>query len=100
MSPPHVLVIGGGIGGLCLAQGLRAAGVPVTVHERDTHPAGRWEGYRIHIDPAGARSLRACLPDRLWRAFLDLAAPGGEFGFLTERLTELLVVEEELSHPR
>ncbi|MCP2334660.1 FAD-dependent oxidoreductase [Actinoalloteichus caeruleus] len=100
MNAPHVLVIGGGIGGLCLAQGLRAAGVPVTVHERDTHPAGRWEGYRIHIDPAGARSLRACLPDRLWRAFLDLAAPGGDFGFLTERLTELLVVEEEISHPR
>ena len=26
----HVVVIGGGIGGLCLAQGLRKAGVPVS----------------------------------------------------------------------
>jgi 2-polyprenyl-6-methoxyphenol hydroxylase-like FAD-dependent oxidoreductase len=95
----NVLVIGGGIGGLCLAQGLRKAGVPVTVYERDTHPAGRWEGYRIHIDPAGARSLRACLPDDLWRTFLATAGPGGDFGFLTEQLAELVVVEETISHP-
>jgi 2-polyprenyl-6-methoxyphenol hydroxylase-like FAD-dependent oxidoreductase len=97
---PRVLVIGGGIGGLCLAQGLRKAGVPVTVFERDTHPAARWEGYRIHIDPAGARALRACLPDKLWDAFLATSAPGGDFGFLTQQLTELLVVEEAISHPR
>lgn len=94
-----VIVVGGGIGGLCLAQGLRQAGVAVEVHERDTHPAGRWEGYRIHIDPAGARSLRACLPDDLWRTFLATAGPGGDFGFLTEKLAELVVVEESISHP-
>lgn len=100
MTRPHVLVIGGGIGGLCLAQGLRRVGVPVTVFERDSHPAGRWEGYCIHIDPAGARSLHACLPDNLWQAFLATSAPGGDFGFLTEQLHELLVVEEAISHPR
>ncbi|MDN5917153.1 MAG: FAD-dependent monooxygenase, partial [Pseudonocardia sp.] len=99
MTPPSVLVVGGGIGGLCLAHGLRTAGVDVEVAERDTHPAGRWEGYRIHIDPAGARSLQACLPEHLWRAFLDTAGPGGDFGFLTERLDELVVVEEAISYP-
>ncbi len=55
---------------------LRRAGVPVAVFERDEHPASRWEGYRIHVDRAGARSLRACLPDHLWRAFPATAAPG------------------------
>jgi 2-polyprenyl-6-methoxyphenol hydroxylase-like FAD-dependent oxidoreductase len=30
----HVIVVGGGIGGLCLAQGLRRAGVSVAVYER------------------------------------------------------------------
>jgi cation diffusion facilitator CzcD-associated flavoprotein CzcO len=52
---------GAGIGGLCLAQGLRQAGVLVEVYERDDSPGSRWEGYRIHIDPAvPARCVRAC----------------------------------------
>lgn len=33
--PLHVLVIGGGIGGLCLAQGLKKSGMSVAVYERD-----------------------------------------------------------------
>jgi 2-polyprenyl-6-methoxyphenol hydroxylase-like FAD-dependent oxidoreductase len=95
-----VIVIGAGIGGLCLAQGLRRAGVPVRVYERDDRPGSRWEGYRIHIDPAGARSLRACLPDTLWDAFLATSGPGGDFGYLTSALDELVVVEEWISHPQ
>jgi 2-polyprenyl-6-methoxyphenol hydroxylase-like FAD-dependent oxidoreductase len=31
----HVLIIGGGIGGLTLAQGLKRAGVSAAVYERD-----------------------------------------------------------------
>jgi 2-polyprenyl-6-methoxyphenol hydroxylase-like FAD-dependent oxidoreductase len=54
----HVVVIGGGIGGLCLAQGLRKAGVPVSVYERDRTPTSRLQGYRIHVSPRGAGSLR------------------------------------------
>lgn len=99
MKSPRVLVVGGGIGGLCAAHGLRSAGIDVAVAERDAHPGGRWEGYRIHIDPAGARSLQACLPEHLWKAFLDTSAPGGDFGFLTETLAQLVVVEEEITHP-
>lgn len=60
----NVIVIGGGIGGLRLAQGLRKAGVAVEVYERDRALGSRWEGYRIHVNPAGSRSLRACLPAR------------------------------------
>jgi 2-polyprenyl-6-methoxyphenol hydroxylase-like FAD-dependent oxidoreductase len=98
-EPLEVIVIGGGIGGLCLAQGLRKAGVAVRVFERDEHPASRWEGYRIHVDPAGARSLRACLPAPLWDAFLATAGPGGDFAFLTPQLSELVVVEESITYP-
>ena len=81
-------------------KGSAGVGVPLTLFERDSHPAGRWEGYCIHIDPAGARSLHACLPDNLWQAFLATSAPGGDCGPLTEQLHELLVVEEAISHPR
>ncbi|GAB2750762.1 FAD-dependent monooxygenase [Kitasatospora kifunensis] len=64
-SPIRVLVIGGGIGGLCLAHGLRQAGVDVEVYERDESADGRRQGYRLRISPQGEAGLRACLPDRL-----------------------------------
>jgi 2-polyprenyl-6-methoxyphenol hydroxylase-like FAD-dependent oxidoreductase len=96
----RVMIIGGGIGGLCLAQGLRRAGLEdVTVYERDHGVGTRWEGYRIHINPVGARALHACLPTDGWRGFLTTAGPGGDFGFLTERLEELVVVEESIMYP-
>ncbi|MFD9893903.1 FAD-dependent oxidoreductase [Amycolatopsis sp. NPDC059027] len=60
----RVVVIGGGVGGLCLAQGLRKAGVHVEVYERDTSVRGRNQGYRLHISPEGERALRDCLPAR------------------------------------
>ncbi|MGC5021018.1 FAD-dependent oxidoreductase [Micromonospora sp. DT47] len=61
----RVLVIGGGIGGLCLAQGLRQAGfTDVAVYERDSSPDGRMQGYRLRISPDGEAALRQCLPRR------------------------------------
>jgi 2-polyprenyl-6-methoxyphenol hydroxylase-like FAD-dependent oxidoreductase len=35
-SPLHVLIIGGGLGGLCLAQRLKKSGISVAVYERDS----------------------------------------------------------------
>jgi AcrR family transcriptional regulator len=54
----HVLIIGGGIGGLCLAQGLRRRGVSVAVYERDGTPDARLQGYRLSIEPPAARAAR------------------------------------------
>ncbi|MGP4015829.1 FAD-dependent oxidoreductase [Saccharopolyspora sp. 5N708] len=90
-----VLVIGGGIGGLCLAQGLKRAGVDVAVYERDRTRTDRLEGYRIHIDPDGAKALHSCLPEKIWDTFVASTVDLGSFRFLTEDLRELMVVEAE-----
>ena len=55
-------VAGGGLGGLCLAQGLLKAGVDVTVYERDTQLAARRQGYRLHVDARAGLALEQCLP--------------------------------------
>ncbi len=66
MSIGKVLIAGGGIGGLCVAQGLKRAGISVEVFERDQSPNARAQGYRFRIDPQGHEALRACLPDELF----------------------------------
>jgi 2-polyprenyl-6-methoxyphenol hydroxylase-like FAD-dependent oxidoreductase len=101
MTELHVLVVGGGIGGLALAQGLRRAGVRVTVFERTRARTDWLQGYRIHINPAGSRALHDCLPPPAWQRFLDtVSAAGGGFGFgfVTEHLRDLLrFAEHEIS---
>lgn len=86
-----IAIVGGGIGGLCLAQGLKKAGIRTTVYERDESSASRSQGYRVHIDPQGSTALHQCLPEDLWKIF-DITE--GDFGqgitFVTEQLQELL----------
>ncbi|GII66291.1 monooxygenase [Sphaerisporangium krabiense] len=90
----HVLVIGAGLGGLCLAQRLRQDGIGVSVHERDATPIFRRQGYRLHINADGQRALRDALPSRLWRSFLDTSGrPGPRSVFLDERLGHRWTVE-------
>lgn len=96
-SSLRVLVIGGGIGGLCLTQALKAAHVDVAVYERNPSPTDWLQGYRININPMGSRALYECLPPILWETFIATAGrPSAGFGFLTEQLKELLVLDEEL----
>lgn len=66
----HVMIAGGGIGGLCLAQGLQRAGIRATVYERERALGDRLQGYRVHISPTGSRALHACLPPDLFDAFV------------------------------
>ncbi|HEV2370827.1 MAG TPA: FAD-dependent monooxygenase [Streptosporangiaceae bacterium] len=62
----HVVVIGGGVGGLCLAQGLRNEGISATVYERDASAGSRHQGYRVSLKATGAGALRECLPEDLF----------------------------------
>ncbi|MEU6024079.1 FAD-dependent monooxygenase [Micromonospora sp. NPDC047134] len=71
---PHVLIIGAGTGGLCLAHGLRRAGISVEVYERHRTRADGLLGYRVGIGPTGSRSLRDCLPPELFAVYLATCA--------------------------
>lgn len=74
----RVAIVGAGIGGLALAQGLWKAGVDVTVFERDPSPRHRKQGYRIHISPVGEAALAAMLPDAVQRRVVETATRPGD----------------------
>jgi salicylate hydroxylase len=94
----QVAIIGGGTGGLCLAQALHAAGVDVAVYERSRTRTERLQGYRVHVNPHGARALHECLPPDRWSAFVATCGnSGGGFGFLSEQLDELLLIEDGIT---
>jgi len=80
MSSPHVLIIGGGIGGLALAQGLRKNSIPFTLFERDPSPSTRAQGYRIRIADIGAKGLHYCLDDELWSLYQRTCAESKGMG--------------------
>ena len=87
----HVLIIGGGIGGLCLAQGLRRRGVSVAVYERDRTPDARLQGYRLSIEPPGSAALHDCLPPGLWQILVATSGDQGErMGVFDEQLRQLM----------
>jgi 2-polyprenyl-6-methoxyphenol hydroxylase-like FAD-dependent oxidoreductase len=87
----HVLIIGGGIGGLCLAQGLRRRGVSVAVYERDRTPDARLQGYRLSIEPPGSAALHDCLPPELWQILVATSGDQGErMGVFDEQLRQLM----------
>eukprot|EP01114_Cavostelium_apophysatum_P009597 TRINITY_DN22796_c0_g1_i1.p1 TRINITY_DN22796_c0_g1~~TRINITY_DN22796_c0_g1_i1.p1 ORF type:complete len:158 (+),score=7.20 TRINITY_DN22796_c0_g1_i1:267-740(+) len=65
----HIIIIGGGIGGLSLAQGLKKAGISFSVFERDGSSVARSQGYRLRISPEGSEALEHNLTEELWDLF-------------------------------
>lgn len=68
-----VLISGAGLGGLCLAQALRQAGVDVELFERDHAFWDRPQGYRLHLDVDGLQAIAAALPPALHDVFTATA---------------------------
>src|SRR3954468_19281134 len=68
-----VLVVGAGIGGVGLPQGLHRAGVEVRVLER--RPALVADGYRMRLDEHGMAALSECLPAKMVELLRATANP-------------------------
>jgi 2-polyprenyl-6-methoxyphenol hydroxylase-like FAD-dependent oxidoreductase len=93
---PHlsVIIIGAGTGGLCLAHGLKRAGIRIAVYERDRTRRDGLQGYRVGIDPDGCRALAANLPPHLFETFLATCAITPYwFNMLTEHFGEVLSIK-------
>jgi 2-polyprenyl-6-methoxyphenol hydroxylase-like FAD-dependent oxidoreductase len=93
-APLHVVIIGGGIGGLTLAQGLKKFGVSASVYERDRTRTDRVQGYRVHINPTGSLALHECLPAPLFDVFTRTCGrPTEGIRFVTEQMKVLLALD-------
>lgn len=85
-----VAIVGCGISGLCLAQGLKRKGINFHLYERDPSRETRNQGYRITVDENGLKALEACLPEHLFNLVEATGGePGGFFRFLRGDLREI-----------
>src|SRR4029453_5895474 len=71
---------------MCLAHGLKQAGVSVAVYERDRTRSDGLHGYRVGINPTGNRALQQCLPPELFATYIATCARSPRyFNVLTEK---------------
>ncbi|MFE9323996.1 FAD-dependent oxidoreductase [Nocardia sp. NPDC052278] len=92
-----IVIVGAGLAGPLLAQGLHRAGITVELYEREAADQHS-QGYRISLDPEGDLALRSCLPsDRYERILATAGKRGTGVRFLDPQLH---VVREMLVPPR
>ncbi|CAQ84861.1 MULTISPECIES: FAD-dependent oxidoreductase [Photorhabdus] len=90
-------IIGSGIGGACLAHGLRKNGIKVKVYERSASTLSMPPGYGIYVNTFGQQAMQECLPEANWRAFTKMSkSVGGQIRFYDEHLHLLLATQSDI----
>jgi 2-polyprenyl-6-methoxyphenol hydroxylase-like FAD-dependent oxidoreductase len=69
MRHVDVTIIGGGPGGLALAQGLKKRGFTIAVFEKDRTRTDYVQGFRLRLRQRGLDALIQNLPEHLLEAF-------------------------------
>lgn len=65
----EVIIVGGGIAGLVLAQGLKYRNIPFSLFERDGKASTK--GYRFRVVDAGLDAMGETIPPSLWKLLED-----------------------------
>lgn len=86
----EVAIIGGGPGGLTLAQGLKKNGISVAVFEKDRARTDYVQGFRLRIRQRGIDSLIANLPPELYEAFVATLGQAPDRNILLDENFETL----------
>eukprot|EP00026_Physarum_polycephalum_P009773 Phypoly_transcript_09909.p1 GENE.Phypoly_transcript_09909~~Phypoly_transcript_09909.p1 ORF type:complete len:369 (+),score=55.78 Phypoly_transcript_09909:75-1181(+) len=87
----HIIIIGGGTGGLALAQALHNyPGLQVSCYEREPKATGIEQGYRVEVNNDGCNALKQCLPASLFERFEDETEQGYKLTLANEQLQPLV----------
>ncbi|KAK2071050.1 hypothetical protein P8C59_005505 [Phyllachora maydis] len=71
MTIKPILISGGGLASLLLAQSLRVSKIPFLVFERDSSMSSRAQGYRLRLSAEGLSAIESVLDVPLWQKFYD-----------------------------
>ena len=93
----RVAIVGAGLGGLCLAHGLRRAGIEVVVLERHASPAARPASYGIHLNADGLHALHACLPEENWTRLVETTVPAPDIVRFHDQQLHVLATRDHTS---
>ncbi|KAF2158547.1 hypothetical protein M409DRAFT_71589 [Zasmidium cellare ATCC 36951] len=90
--PDHdqVLIIGAGIGGLALAQGLKKLGIGFSIAEKDVSARSRSQGFRFRLQAMGWRGLSTCLTPSQLKIVEELFPESSTSGYKINAITGAL----------
>jgi 2-polyprenyl-6-methoxyphenol hydroxylase-like FAD-dependent oxidoreductase len=85
VQPFHkpVLIAGGGLSSLLLAQALRCAAIPFQIYERDASLSFRAQGYRLRLSAQGLDAIESVLSREDFAKFWDACGKTGGGGMTT-----------------